>query len=71
MPGRTVELGTWYSCDSHGLRVQKGAGVAPLDHKGGNAGRECGCQVFTVTMRWKASRAEVLAALAGEDGSDG
>ena len=68
MPGRSLELGTWYSCDCHGLRVKEGAGVAPLVHTGGNAGRECGCQVFTVTVREKASRAEVLAALAGKDG---
>ena len=63
MPGRTLELGTWYICASHGLRVQPGTGVAPIVHTGGNAGRPCTSQVFTVTRRWKATRGEVLSAL--------
>ena len=44
------------------------SGEAPLEHEGGNAGRPCTSQVFTRTERQKVSRAEVLAALAGEDG---
>jgi len=52
-----------YICSAHRLRVQPGSGAAPLEHEGGNAGRPCGSQVFTVTERRKATRAEVLAAL--------
>ena len=69
--GRALELGTSFVCSAHRLRVQPGTGEAPLEHEGGNAGKPCGCQVYTRTERSQVTRAEVLAelaALAGEDG---
>ena len=65
---RGLELGISYVCSAHRLRVIPGTGDAPLEHEGGNAGRPCGSQVFTRTERVKVGRAEVVAALAGEDG---
>jgi hypothetical protein len=67
---RGTELGTIIICSASNLRVQAGSGEAPIEHVGGNAGKPCGSQVFTITVRRKADRAEVLAelaALAGED----
>ena len=68
---RAAKLGTFFICGAHNLGVQAGAGVSPLDHVGGNAGKPCGCQLYTRTERRQVTRAEVLAelaALAGEDG---
>lgn len=68
---RGSDLGTKYVCAAHRLEVNLGKGDTPLEHTGGNAGRPCTSQVFTVTRRWKATRGEVLSALSetGEETS--
>ena len=66
--GRTPGPGTTYICGAHRLTVKPGTGETPLEHIGGNAGLVCTSQVYIVTVRRQATRAEVLAAMAGEDG---
>lgn len=68
---RGTELGTIIVCSASNLRVQAGTGEAPIEHIGGNAGRPCESQRFTITVRREALRAEVLAELASLAGEDG
>jgi hypothetical protein len=80
--GRAPVLGTTIICAVSNLRVQAGTGKAPIEHAGGNAGRTCESQMFTIIERRKAGRevlakrreagrVEVLAVLAAMTGGGG
>ena len=56
MPGRgTLELGTWYTCRAHGLRVRLGAGVAPLEHTGGASLVSGSHLAWRITSPWSSA----------------